>query len=292
MRPIGVGHGPRNSIDEQARQNVLDAAALLQLQRSRVARALERELSGRRTATGAFAGDSVEADVVGAGYDAIDAWMSESILSWRELLSVKPAATLPQLRVSVPFNRQLVTDGLKMISLFDHDGTEREAREFLSGEVKGSYLLGFASVQMKLVDRAFVLLQGPPVDGQLSVMRVRDRTVMEAAWRYWHAVVASSYQASDQLDQVRQDAASGSFELTDRQWRVVTLLATDTRDEAIADALGVSVRTVRADIADLLDKLGVRTRFAAGLRLGYASAAAVTATRNGAPDGRPRRTAG
>jgi DNA-binding CsgD family transcriptional regulator len=277
-----VGNGPRNGIDEQARQSVLDAAAVLQLQRSRVARVVEQQTSGRRPDTRATTDEGVDVEVVGAGYDAIDAWLHESIPTWRELLSVRPTATLPQLRVSVPFNRRVVADGLKMISLFDHDGTEREARDFLAREEQGSYLFGFASVQVKIVDRRFVLLQGPSVDGQLSVMRVRDPVVMEAAWRYWHAVVASSYQASEPSGLVRpadRDATSrGShtpegIELSSRQWRVVTLLATDTRDEAIAEALGVSVRTVRADIADLLDKLGVRTRFAAGLRLGYATAA-------------------
>jgi DNA-binding CsgD family transcriptional regulator len=276
-----VGNGPRNGIDEQARQSVLDAAAVLQLQRSRVARVLaQRETDGSGVASSR---EQVDGEVVAAGFDAIDAWMGEAVLSWHELLSVKPALTVPQLRATVPLNRERIDAGLKMISLYDHDGTEREAREILAHEERGSYLFGFASVQMKLVDRSFVLLQGPTVDGQLSVMQVSDPAVMAAAWGYWHAVVASSYRAGQQPGPVPQSdrvVARGAepddpdaLELSSRQWRVVTLLATDTRDEAIADALGVSVRTVRADVADILGKLGVRTRFAAGMRLGYATAA-------------------
>jgi DNA-binding NarL/FixJ family response regulator len=111
-------------------------------------------------------------------------------------------------------------------------------------------------------------------------MRVRDPAVMEGAWRYWHAVVGSSYRANGLTRPAPADGTDdkpgGTLEpagpeLSSRQWRIVTLLATDTRDDAIAETLGVSVRTVRADIADLLDQLGVRTRFAAGLRLGYAT---------------------
>ena len=45
------------------------------------------------------------------------------------------------------------------------------------------------------------------------------------------------------------------------------MLTVDTRDDAIAEALEVSVRTVRSDIADLMDALGVRSRFAAGARV-------------------------
>ena len=63
------------------------------------------------------------------------------------------------------------------------------------------------------------------------------------------------------------DGVSTLGDLTPRQRQVVALMATGTGDEAIAASLGVSVRTVRSDIAALLDVLGVKTRFAAGVRL-------------------------
>jgi DNA-binding NarL/FixJ family response regulator len=56
-------------------------------------------------------------------------------------------------------------------------------------------------------------------------------------------------------------------DLTPRQRQVVALMADGLGDDAIATAIGVSTRTVRSDIAALLDLLGVRTRFAAGVRL-------------------------
>ena len=45
------------------------------------------------------------------------------------------------------------------------------------------------------------------------------------------------------------------------------MMATGAGDEAIATSLGVSVRTIRSDVASVLDALGVKTRFAAGVRL-------------------------
>jgi sugar-specific transcriptional regulator TrmB len=49
---------------------------------------------------------------------------------------------------------------------------------------------------------------------------------------------------------------------------VLTLLAAGMKDETIARQLGVSTHTVRRRIAEVLDKLGVATRFQAGLALG------------------------
>jgi DNA-binding CsgD family transcriptional regulator len=46
--------------------------------------------------------------------------------------------------------------------------------------------------------------------------------------------------------------------------RLLELLAEGGQDEAIAERLGVSVRTVRRRVAELLESLGARTRFQAG----------------------------
>jgi DNA-binding CsgD family transcriptional regulator len=48
--------------------------------------------------------------------------------------------------------------------------------------------------------------------------------------------------------------------------RLLLLLAAGLKDEAIARQLGVSLRTVHRRTSDLLDRLGVRTRFQAGMR--------------------------
>lgn len=47
--------------------------------------------------------------------------------------------------------------------------------------------------------------------------------------------------------------------------RLLTMLAAGLKDESIARHLGVSSRTVSRRVADLLDRLGVRTRFQAGV---------------------------
>lgn len=58
----------------------------------------------------------------------------------------------------------------------------------------------------------------------------------------------------------------------DRQERLITLLSAGMSDAAIRRTLGVSASTVQRDIRDLMSKLGVATRFQAGLQLGRRAA--------------------
>ncbi|WP_296601620.1 helix-turn-helix transcriptional regulator [Nocardioides sp.] len=240
-----VNLGPRHRMPHERLHAVLDAAAVLQVRRSELASALER-------------GQACGAWVVARGLSAVNDWIREDIKGWRDLLSVRPSATVAELRVSVPYNRQLVENGLRMVSLFDWYGLDPASRQLLAGEQLGDYRLGVAPVQMKIVDRRNVLLQGPFVDGEMTLMVVTASDCMAAAWQYWHAALAGCYPAAEERRDLRQ--------LTHRQRQVAALLAEDARDEVIAETLGVSVRTVRADVARLMDALGVRSRFAAGAR--------------------------
>ncbi|GAA2142136.1 hypothetical protein GCM10009844_13020 [Nocardioides koreensis] len=236
---------PRNRVPESARQAVLDAAAVLQVRRSEAAALVS-------------SGPAPDIEVV-ARHPHINPWMVEASRTWHELLSVRPSTTAAQMRASLPNNRALVERGLRMVSVFDASGVEPGARVLLAAEPAGTYLFSIAPVQMKIVDREFVLLHGPEVDGEPSVMAVRSPRCLDAAWRYWEATINAS--------SAPEDGAVALDGLTPRQRQVVALMTTGVGDEAIAAALGVSVRTVRSDIAALLDVLGVKTRFAAGVRL-------------------------
>jgi DNA-binding CsgD family transcriptional regulator len=129
----------------------------------------------------------------------------------------------------------------------------------LAAEQLGTYLISVGPVQMKIVDRRFVILQGPAIGDEPTVMAVSEPVCLAAAWKYWHRVVDSAYPVAEEpiIDGPR---------LSSRQRQVMALLAKDANDETIASTLGVSVRTVRSDIAEVMRILGVRSRFAAGIR--------------------------
>ncbi|MDF1604273.1 helix-turn-helix transcriptional regulator [Nocardioides sp. YIM 152315] len=243
---VGVGLGPRNPMPESVRQTVLDAAAALQMRRTETAAALRR-------------GGAADAEVVATGVTRVNRYLYEVAPGWQELLSVRPSATVEQLRVSVPANRRLVERGLRMVSLFDYDALDLDARLVLAHEPDGNYLFGSAPVQMKIIDRRSVLLQGPEVDGEPSLMSVTSASCLDAAWHYWDATVASA---------IPLETGPGRYrELTARQQQIVGLLLADLTDDAVAASIGVSVRTIRSDVAAILTALGVKSRFAAGARL-------------------------
>lgn len=245
--PVGVGAGPSTRLTPELHQAALDAAAHLQVRRSEAAALAAR-------------GALTEGELVGVGMSAVQEWLTTESEGWRELLSVRPSASAAQLRASLPTNRRRLREGVRMVSTFDYHGLDTDARLLLANEPVGDYLFVRAPVQMKIVDRRLVLLDGPVIEGAPSLMAIHAGPCLQAAWHYWDAVVASAVPAEDV-------GGAGLGALTPRQRQVVALLASDLGDDAIAASLGLSVRTVRADIAAILTFLGVKSRFAAGVRV-------------------------
>jgi DNA-binding NarL/FixJ family response regulator len=65
----------------------------------------------------------------------------------------------------------------------------------------------------------------------------------------------------------RRRNSTAASELTNRQVLIGRLMATGAKDAAIARQLGLSLRTVRAEISALIAGLGARSRFQAGCLL-------------------------
>lgn len=237
---------PRSRFSPALRASVLDAGMALWAARGHLCRAIE-DGSARDCAIGAVGDD-------------VNPWLIEESTRWRHLLSVRPTATAAQLRLSLPHNRDMVRRGLEMVSVFDHERLDDESRRLIIEEPVGNYLFALTETQMKVVDRHIVLLDGPTVGEDPSVMVVRSPRVLDLAMRYWNAVVSSAAACG------KERAADPR--LSERQQRIVALMRTGMTDEAMARSLQVSVRTVRSDIAQILEALQVRSRFSAGFRLG------------------------
>ena len=241
---------PRGRFAQAQRAAVMDAGVALWAARGRLCQALD---------------DGTATDCrIGAVGDDVNPWLFEESKGWSHLLSVRPTATVSQLRLSLPNNRVMVRRGMEMVSIFDYDRLDDESRQLIADEPVGQYLFGVAEIQVKVIDREDVLLLGPERDGDYSVMVVRSPRVLDLAMRYWNAVMLSAFDCGE-------ERASQAM-LTDRQGRVVGLMRSGLTDEAIARILDVSVRTVRADVAHILDELQVRSRFSAGFLLGRATA--------------------
>lgn len=122
-----------------------------------------------------------------------------------------------------------------------------------------SDFIGFAPISMEIIDHQIVLLEGPVVKGECTVLCTQEAMCLTAAHTYWDAVLAASQPCL-----LGGEPAAG---LTERQLRVVGLMLAHSNDQQIADRLEVSIRTVRTEIATILSVLDVGSRFAAGFML-------------------------
>ncbi|MFI9382817.1 DNA-binding response regulator [Kutzneria sp. NPDC052558] len=107
-----------------------------------------------------------------------------------------------------------------------------------------------------IIDRKTAITAGPPVDG------VRSYTVVQAP-----DVVAGLAM----LFEVSWDAATDLLEfdgpsLDERNREVARMLGSGLTDEAAARKLGLSLRTYRRRVAELMELLAAESRFQAGLR--------------------------
>jgi DNA-binding CsgD family transcriptional regulator len=236
----------------------LDASLRLQLVR---ARHCDEWFASRGTA---------EVHVFGADDPTLRDWLREQCASSDELVAVTSTRgqTLETFLPSHRFNQVLTERGLRMTSYFDPSGGPDDLTEFIIGAKEMPYHIACGAMQVKLLDGERVVVEGPFVEGGRSLMVLRGLEGVNATRQYLKAVRETAVRASEFRD--------STVELTCRQQVVAQQLEEGNTDEEIAERLGLSVRTVRYEVARLMEVLEVGTRFAAGVR--YARLKALSST--------------
>ncbi|WP_299057999.1 hypothetical protein [uncultured Nocardioides sp.] len=253
-----MGEGPEDEARPDrpslppTQQRVVEAA--LRLSRARDAVALRYAVSE---------GDD-HGRVVARGPDLLDHVM-EASRGWRDLVATRTAGPLSSAGMvrALQNNQRILGDGTRMQSVFADHGFDDDLPDLLSGH-STHYRMGLVPFEMKILDQRTVMLEGPTVDHGRSVMLVSHPAVLSAALAYWSAV----RRASDPAVAVAERGAGPLSVFSARQRAVVALLGRGVADDPAADLLGISVRTLRAEVAAVKDLLGVDTRFAAGVALG------------------------
>lgn len=225
-------------------------------------------------------GNDVEARIVACGRAGIRSWLAGSSGGWRDIVGVQVRGTVHELRQDLPTARQRRSDGLRVRVVFDRSGLDPEAALLLSGEEQDAYRSGFAPLAAAIVDSRMVLSHGPQRGPEPTLMVAHSAGIVSAARVYLRAVWGSAKPLSDIVLKLP--------DVTERQRQVIAMLSVDTGDEQVAKALGVSLRTVRADVAALERAFGVRSRFALGRAIqATLDRAYVDATDSRVSQGRP-----
>lgn len=141
-------------------------------------------------------------------------------------------------------------------SLEHGPGTEEAYRAAEAGERSRLH----ADVPMKLVvaDREVALLPLSLETPGDSALVVHSSALLDALqrmfWLLW-----------DQAVPIVPETPAADEAATELDPRLLTMLSAGMKDESIARHLGVSSRTVGRRVAELMERLGVRTRFQAGV---------------------------
>ncbi|WP_433165219.1 LuxR C-terminal-related transcriptional regulator [Kribbella sp. CA-247076] len=108
-----------------------------------------------------------------------------------------------------------------------------------------------------VIDGSIAVLPADTANGSVAVLRLSSvvTNALELFERIWPDAVPL---AGDDLP--------GDTDLSLREQEMLRLLALGATDEVAAAQLGISVRTVRRMVAQIMNRLGARSRFQAGVK--------------------------
>jgi DNA-binding CsgD family transcriptional regulator/sugar-specific transcriptional regulator TrmB len=182
-----------------------------------------------------------------------------------EFLTFAPGGpqTAENMAASRPLNEDLLGRGVRMRTIYlDSVRTNRPTAEHadwlaqLGGQVRTVPSL---PTRMILMDRRVAMVSVSSDDTAAGAVLLTGQGTLTALC----ALFETTWESAQPLGQVVPTDAHG---LTGQQATALRLLAEGHTDEAIAKRLGVSHRTARRIASELMDRLGARSRFEAGVR--------------------------
>ncbi|GGN42396.1 helix-turn-helix domain-containing protein [Streptomyces fuscichromogenes] len=181
-----------------------------------------------------------------------------------EVVSSQPGgnARIPEaMEEALGRDHALLSRGVRMRTLYHHtarfNGPSQAyvaAATVLGAEYRTSYeLFG----RLIIFDRSLAFL--PEKTGSWGAVAIREPTIVSYLYdifeQSWVRATPFSDAAQDGLERVAKEI----------HHTIVDLLAAGLKDESIARRLGMSLRTARRHIADIMDSLGAESRFQAGV---------------------------
>jgi DNA-binding CsgD family transcriptional regulator len=112
-------------------------------------------------------------------------------------------------------------------------------------------------IRLIIVDRTVAAVPIDPLDGTVGALLIRDMGTVSAMVALFDAYWRDGRPLPD---------GSESPEFSPLDIAILRHLASGAKDEAVARQLGLSVRTVRRGIADLMERLHADSRFELGIR--------------------------
>ncbi len=270
VRPSGERQGRPDAVSPDIglgillhRRQAQLATAQQQLEESRAAAArLIAEFSERRPDSTGFTGEQL------TGMAAIMDRLAELRRSARtEVLTFCPSETQPEEEFEAirPFHQELLERGVRLRTVF-LDSVRNSApcvayAQWLTGLGGQVRTVPSLPTRMVVIDATTALL---PVSGEGSE-ESEARSVVLTGQGVLTALEALFDRIWDTGQPLGGSSCRNSLGLTAQEAATIGLLAEGRTDEAIAKRLGVSQRTARRIATGLMERLGARSRFEAGV---------------------------
>jgi DNA-binding CsgD family transcriptional regulator len=258
LRPVSIERAIHTLIRQQSEQLKVQSGSLSMLQS-----AMKELLESRPTRQDGFGHADVETI---SGADQMQSWMERLALRAGESVwSVLPGKPVsPEvLDVAKNFDQELCQRGVPTRSLYQNsvlsDRRNLEYVRWLSSlgmEIRSAPVV---PSRMVIIDRSTVALLHIEPQLPMEMFVVREPALIMPMIELYEL----SWEAATPLDWPDTRQSDGK-EPTQQELALLRLLASGSTDEAAGKKLGVSVRTVRRIMAELMERLEASSRFEAG----------------------------
>jgi DNA-binding CsgD family transcriptional regulator/sugar-specific transcriptional regulator TrmB len=184
----------------------------------------------------------------------------------KECLSVMPggAQSPASLNASSSLDERALAAGIKILTLFQESVRNDPATHAyaqwltnLGGDVRTAPIL---PTRMLIFDRRIAVIPIDPDDTKLGALCTAEMAIV----RFMVSIFETAWNTAVPLGACAQEDAATGLTALDRQ--ILIMLGKGLTDEAVANRLGVSGRTVRRQVASIMERLNASSRFEAGLK--------------------------
>jgi DNA-binding CsgD family transcriptional regulator len=190
----------------------------------------------------------------------------------REVLSLHPggAQSLESIRACLPLDRRALRQGIVFRAVY--------LQSAVADPVTWSYMQEVAAegarvriapqvpTRLTIIDRAIAVVPAEQQTSGGNALVIKGTRVITALAAFFEQSWASAQPLRLHGADVLPTPAEGEQQPNANDRVLLRLLSLGLKDEAVARHLGVSVRTTRRQIADLLLRLQASSRFQAGIQ--------------------------
>jgi DNA-binding CsgD family transcriptional regulator len=261
LRPVSIERGLHTLLRQQSDQLKAQSDSLALLQS-----AMKELLAARQAPLDALGHVDIETLT---GTEAMQTRLEELILRATDsMTSLQPGGPRPRehLEMARQFDEDLSQRGLRARTIYQNavknDRRNMEYVRWLDGlgvQVRFAPVVPFRLV---LLDRDTAILVHRLATLPHEMFIVREPALLAPLFEY----AELCWTASEPLVKFEPRDPNADAPPNSQELALLQLLAGGSTDEAAAKKLGVSVRTVRRMMADLMERLGATSRFEAGHR--------------------------